>query len=273
MDPRGEQAEPPRDVQGVSHRLPEVRLRAERLAGRDHRTVVLEHHDLSENRTFIPARKRSCLKAVFYTCLWFSSWGGCLPLGMGGCMPLGLGVSASCGVYTSGCRGWTPPGRHTHLGRPPRQTPLDRDSLDRHSLQADSPLGRHLLGSHPRGRHPLGRQPSETATEAGSTHLTGNSVEYELLLSDSSYWTSLTMSEDGGGGAGAVQWGPCWTDFNMSSGFGVLYNGTGIFCGEIRPGPCTEGTRVGTQTMISSEQNDRQTWLKTLPSHNFVDRP
>ena len=30
-------------------------------------------------------------------------------------------------------------------------------------------------------RHPLGRQPSETAIEAGSTHLTGNSVEYELF--------------------------------------------------------------------------------------------
>ena len=93
-----------------------------------------------------------------------------MPLGLVDCMPLGLGgVCLLRGVclWVWGC---TPPGRHTPADTP-RQTPLDRHSLDRHSPQADTPLG----------RHPLGRQPSEAATEADRTHLTDNSVEYELF--------------------------------------------------------------------------------------------
>ena len=51
VERRGEEAVPPRDVQRVDHGLSEIRLRAERQAGLDRRSIVLEHQNLSKIRT------------------------------------------------------------------------------------------------------------------------------------------------------------------------------------------------------------------------------
>ena len=128
------------------------------------------------------ARKRSCGKVMFYTCLSVILFTGvCVSQHASGCLPLGPGRCTLPWVDTfrTHLPGQIPPWADTPLGRQsPRQTPPGQTSTWADTSWADIPLGRHpLQDTPPSGQTPPRQTPPDThklgSPQSDTSHPTG----------------------------------------------------------------------------------------------------